>query len=61
MDLNNVFFKKIKKFKELNHCFFLEKVVFQKEFIKALIADKDLKIVKIILKKFNFSNKKDES
>ena len=45
------FSKKLKKFKELNHCFFSRKGGFSKGIYKSLNWDKDLKIVKIILKK----------
>ena len=33
--------KKLKKFKNINHCFFLEKGDFQKVYTKVLIVEKD--------------------
>ena len=40
--------KKLKKIKKVRHCFFLEKMDFQKVFIKVLIVERDPGITKII-------------
>ena len=41
--------KKLKKFSEINHCFFSKKVATPKEYTKDSIAEEALKIIKIIL------------